>query len=59
MTHEYSSPSTIQSSRVVSEFKENFLHLERRGKRLDENSCPDCVVGYSDVGLGEEENIVP
>jgi hypothetical protein len=44
---------------MVPEFEENLFHLECSGKRLDQDSRPDGVVGNTDIRLGEEENVVP
>jgi hypothetical protein len=55
----FPSPSTIEAGGVISELEEDFFHLERCGKRLDEDGCSDCVVRYSNVGLGKDEDVIP
>ena len=53
-------PSTaVQSSRVVSQFVENLLHLEGSGNGLDQDSGSDGSVRESNVGGGKGKNVVP
>lgn len=44
---------------MISQFEQDFFHLESGRKGLNENSSTNGVVGHADVGLGEQEDIVP
>ena len=44
---------------MVPQLKENFLHLESGGDRLDKDGRADGVVSHADVGLREVEDVVP
>ena len=53
------SPPTVESRRMVPQFKENFFHLKCGWKGLDQNCRSYGVVRESDVRLREKENIIP
>lgn len=44
---------------MVAQLEQDLLHLERGGEGLDEDCGADSVVRDADVGLGEEEDVVP
>jgi hypothetical protein len=51
--------TTVQPSRVIPQFIQNLLHLERCRDGLDQDSRPDRSVGESNVSGGKGEDIVP
>jgi hypothetical protein len=44
---------------MVPQLEQNLLHLVSGGKSLNQYCCPDSIVRYPDVRLGEHEDIVP
>ncbi len=44
---------------MVPQFEKNLLHLERGGDGFNEDGGTDGVVWDANVGLGEEEDVVP
>lgn len=54
-----SSPPTIETGGVIPQFEEDLFHLERSRECFDQNGSPDGVVGNSEIGLREEEDVVP
>ena len=53
------SPPTVESRRVVSQFKENFFHLKCGWKGLDQNRRSYGVVRESDVRPRKKEDVIP
>ena len=52
-------PSAVQPRGVLAELKQDLLHLERGGERLDQHGSADGSVLHADVRLREVEDIVP
>lgn len=44
---------------MIPELEQNLLHLESSWEGLDEDSRTDGVVRNADVGLREDEDIIP
>lgn len=44
---------------MVPEFEEDFFHLERSRESFYQDGSPDSVVGDTEIGLREKEDIVP
>ena len=44
---------------MLPELKQDFLHLERSGERLNENCCSYSPVWQPDIRLGKVEDIIP
>src|ERR1700733_630134 len=51
--------SAVQSGGVLAQFKQDFVHLERREDRFDQHRGPNGSLRNSHVVLGEIKNIVP
>jgi len=52
-------PATVQPSGVVAELEQDLLHLKGGRQGLDEDGGTDGVVRHADVGLGEQEDVIP
>ena len=52
-------PSTVEAARMLSQLKQNLLHLEGSGESLDQHGSTDSPLRHPNVTLGEGENIVP
>ena len=52
-------PSAIETTRVLSQLEQNFLHLEGGGEGLDQHGSTDGSLGNTDVALGESKDVVP
>jgi len=51
--------STVETARVLSQLKQNLLHLEGGGESLDQHGSTDSPLGHADVALGEGEDVIP
>ncbi|MBG9885500.1 hypothetical protein ABE10_02630, partial [Bacillus toyonensis] len=51
--------SGVQARAVVAQLEQDLLHLERRGKGLDEHRRADRPVRDAEVLLAEGEDVVP
>lgn len=52
-------PSTVESSRMIPQFKKDLLHVESSWESFNKNCRANCVVGHADIGLRKYENIIP
>lgn len=44
---------------MLSQLEQDFLHMKSGGKGLDQDGGADGTVCHVDVGLAEEEDVVP
>ena len=44
---------------MIPELEEYLFHMERSRECFNQDGSPDGVVGDSEIGLGEEEDVVP
>ena len=44
---------------MIPEFEEYLFHLERSRECFDQDGSPDSAVGDSEIGLREEEDVIP
>ena len=51
--------SAIQTRGVVPELEQDFFHLEGRWESLDEHRGADDILGDTEIGLREVEDVVP